>query len=172
MITRPWVFRASRGLLAPLAFLLVFLAIASNTTQAQVPRPAADQAPPIAELEAPVPGSLYVRMGGARNVQAIAADMIDHVSKDPRTARPFEKVNLTRLKSLLAVKFCELTGGGCKYTGDTMRDVHAGLGISEAEFYGLVDVLRDSMRRHGVGLRERNEFLQILAPIKRDVVEH
>lgn len=154
-----------------LACLLFFLAAASSSTQAQTPRPAADQAPPIAELEAPVPGSLYVRMGGARNVQAIAADMIDHVSKDPRTERPFEKVNLTRLKSLLAVKFCELTGGGCKYTGDTMHDVHAGLGINEAEFFGLVDVLRDSMRRHGVGLRERNEFLEILAPIKRDVVE-
>jgi hypothetical protein len=27
------------------------------------------------------------------------------------------------------------------------------------------------MRRHGVGLRERNELLRILAPMKRDVVE-
>jgi hemoglobin len=153
------------------ACLLVLLAVAWQATPAQTPRPAADQAPPIDQLENPAPGSLYVRMGGAHNVQAIAADMIDRVSKDPRTSRPFEKVNLTRLKSLLAVKFCELTGGGCKYTGDTMRDVHAGLGINEAEFYGLVDVLRGSMRRHGVALRERNEFLHILAPIERDVVE-
>ena len=159
---------ASRG--SSLVCLLVLSAF--QTTHAQTEHPAADQAPPIAQLEAPVPGSLYIRMGGAHNVQAIAADMIDHVSKDPRTERPFEKVNLTRLKSLLAVKFCELTGGGCKYTGDSMHDVHAGLGINEAEFYGLVAVLRDSMRRHGIGLQERNEFLQILAPIKRDVVEH
>jgi hemoglobin len=151
--------------------LLVLSATVSPMTRAQSSRPAADQAPPLAQLEAPLPGSLYVRMGGARNVEALAADMIDHVSKDPRTERPFEKVNLTRLKSLLAVKFCELTGGGCKYTGDSMHDVHAGLAINEAEFYGLVDVLRDSMRRRGIGLRERNEFLQILAPIKRDVVE-
>jgi hemoglobin len=161
---------ASRGSPALYGCLLVLCA-ASQTALAQTSRPAADQAPPIAELEAPVPGSLYVRMGGARNVQALAADMIDHVSKDPRTERPFEKVNLTRLKSLVAVKFCELTGGGCKYTGDSMYDVHAGLGINEAEFYGLVEVLRDSMRRLGIGLRERNEFLRILAPIKRDVVE-
>jgi hemoglobin len=160
-----------RGPRALYACLLVLCATASQLSQAQTPRLAADQAPPIAELEAPVAGSLYVRMGGAHNVEALVADMIDHVSKDPRTERPFEKVNLTRLKSLLAVKFCELTGGGCKYTGDSMHDAHAGLGIDEAEFYGLVDVLRESMRRHGIGLRERNEFLQILAPIKRDVVE-
>jgi hemoglobin len=155
----------------PRACLLVFGAVVLQTTQAQSPRPAADQGPPIEQLEAPVPGSLYVRMGGAHNIEAIAADMIDHVSKDPRTERPFEKVNLTRVKNLLAAKFCELTGGGCKYTGDNMHDVHAGLGITEAEFFGLVDVLRESMRRHGVGLRERNEFLAILAPIKREVVE-
>jgi len=152
-------------------FVCLLVLSALQTSPAQTPRPAADQAPPIEQLEAPTPGSLYVRMGGAHNVQAIAADMIDRVAKDPRTERPFEKVNLTRLKSLLAVKFCELTGGGCRYTGDSMHDVHAGLGINEAEFYGLVDVLRDSMRRHGIGLQERNEFLQILAPIKREVVE-
>ncbi len=151
--------------------LLVLCVTGSQTTHAQTSRPAADQPPPIAELEAPVPGSLYVRMGGARNVQALAADMIDHVARDPRTERPFEKVNLTRLKALVAVKFCELSGGGCKYGGDDMHDAHAGLGINEAEFYGLVEVLRDCMRRLGIGLRERNEFLQILAPIKRDVVE-
>jgi len=158
---------------APRGSLFVCLLVLSviQTTHAQNPRPAADQAPPIEQLEAPTPGSLYLRMGGAHNVQAIVADMIDHVSKDPRTERPFEKVNLTRLKSLLAVKFCELTGGGCRYTGDSMHDVHAGLGINEAEFFGLVDVLRESMRRHGIGLQERNEFLQILAPIEREVVE-
>jgi hemoglobin len=153
------------------SFVCLLILAALQTTQAQTARPAADQAPPLEQLEAPIPGSLYVRLGGAHNVQALAADMIDHVAKDPRTERPFEKVNLTRLKSLLAVKFCELTGGGCKYTGDSMHDVHAGLGINEAEFFGLVDVLRDSMRRHGIGLQERNEFLQILAPIERDVVE-
>lgn len=162
---------AMRGSPVLYGCLLVLCATASQTTLAQTSRPAADQPPPIAELEAPAPGSLYIRMGGARTVQALAADMIDHVSKDPRTERPFEKVNLTRLKGMVAVKFCELAGGGCKYPGDNMHDVHAGLGIDEAEFYGLVDVLRDSMRRLGIKLRERNEFLQILAPIKRDVVE-
>jgi hypothetical protein len=103
------------------SFVCLLDLAALQTTHAQTARPAADQAPPLEQLEAPIPGSLYVRMGGAHNVQALAADMIDHVSKDPRTERPFEKVNLTQLKSLLAVKFCELTGGGCKYTGDSMH---------------------------------------------------
>lgn len=115
--------------------------------------------------------SLYARMGGSTNIIAVVNDVIDDAAHDPRLKRSFEDVDLPRLKKLLAEQICELAGGGCKYTGDSMRDVHAGLGITQAEFYDLVQVLRDSMRHHGIALRERNELLKILAPMKRDVVE-
>jgi hemoglobin len=115
--------------------------------------------------------SLYERLGGAANVQAIADDVVDHAAHDPKLKRSYDKVDLARVKRLLAEQICSLTGGGCTYTEDSMHDVHAGMGITEAEFFGLVQVLRDSMRRHGVGQRARNELLQILAPMKRDIVE-
>jgi hypothetical protein len=35
----------------------------------------------------------------------------------------------------------------------------------------MVEVLRDSMRQHGIPLGARNELLALLAPMKRDVVE-
>jgi hypothetical protein len=54
---------------------------------------------------------------------------------------------------------------------DSMRDAHGGLGIMQVEFYDLVQLLRDSMVRHGTRLRERNELLGLLAPMKRDIVE-
>jgi hemoglobin len=123
---------------------------------------------PIAKAET---ASLYARLGGHPTVQAIADDVINDAANDPKLKRSFAKVDLSRVKKLLAEQICEVTGGGCQYTGDSMHDVHAGLGITEAEFYGLVEVLRTSMRRHGVGLRERNELLKILAPMKRDMVE-
>lgn len=117
------------------------------------------------------PGSLYVRMGGEPTVKAVVDDLIDESASDPHLKRSFAKVDLARLKRLLAEQICALSGGGCQYTGDSMHEVHAGLGITQAEFYRLVDVLRDSLRRHGVALRERDELLKILAPMKRDVVE-
>ena len=52
-----------------------------------------------------------------------------------------------------------------------MREVHAGHHISNAEFFGLVEVLRDSMRARDVPLAARNQLLEILAPMKRDVVK-
>jgi len=115
--------------------------------------------------------SLYARLGGKPVVDAIATETIDQVSADPRLNQSFHGSNLKRIKRLLSEQICDLAGGGCVYSGDSMREVHAGHHITEAQFYGLVQILRDSMRRHHVGLRERNELLALLAPMKRDIVE-
>jgi len=114
--------------------------------------------------------SLYARLGGAPVVAAVVADTIDGVAADPRLNQSFKGTNLRRVKEKLAEQLCQLTGGGCTYTGDSMREVHAGHHIGEAEFYGLVDQLQHALRHHGVRLRERNELLALLAPMKRDVV--
>jgi hemoglobin len=116
-------------------------------------------------------GSLYSRLGGTPNVTAIFSDVIDRASHDPQLKVTFAGVNLGRVKGHIVEFICSLTGGGCLYSGDSMHDAHGGLGVTEAQFFELVTILRDSMRRHGVQLRERNELLQILAPMKRDIVE-
>jgi hypothetical protein len=60
---------------------------------------------------------------------------------------------------LIAEQICGLAGGGCHYSGDSMRDVHANHNATQTEFFGLVEDLRRARRRHHVGLRERNERL-------------
>lgn len=121
--------------------------------------------------QASTPGSLYARMGGAPVMTAVISDMVDTASADPRLRRSFRGVDDKRLKRELGALFCQLAGGGCRYTGDSMREAHANLHITEAQFYDMVAILRTQMRRHHVGLRERNEMLAILAPMKRDIVE-
>jgi hemoglobin len=116
-------------------------------------------------------GSLYARLGGTPGVTAFVNQTIERVAADPRMNQSFDKVNLQHVKDMLLAQICSLTGGGCVYTGDTMREVHAGHHISNAEFYGLVEELRSAMRAQGVPLAARNELLEILAPMKRDVVK-
>jgi hemoglobin len=116
-------------------------------------------------------GSLYARMGGQPTIDAIVSDTIDRVVADHRLKRSFDGSNIARIKQKLGEQICSLAGGGCEYTGDPMREVHAGHHISEAEFYGMVEILRVSMREHHIGLHERNEMLALLAPMERDVVE-
>jgi hemoglobin len=115
--------------------------------------------------------TLYDRLGGPAAVTVIAATLIDRVAGDPRLGRSFKGANLSRIKKLLAEQLCELTDGGCHYSGDSMRETHAGHHITESEFYGMVDTLRTILRERSVGLAETNELLGLLAPMKRDVVE-
>jgi hemoglobin len=116
-------------------------------------------------------GTLYARLGGQSGVTAIAAELIDRAAADPKLGRSFEDTNLKRIKQLLAEQICELAAGPCRYSGDSMKEVHAGLHISQAEFYGMVDLLRDILRQRHVDLASTNQLLRLLAPMKRDIVE-
>jgi hemoglobin len=114
--------------------------------------------------------TLFDRMGGAATVSAVANELIDETAAHPELKRSFDGVNLPRVKAMLVEQLCNVTGGPCTYSGDTMLDVHAGLKITEAEMNGMVEILSRVMIRHRIKLRERNELLAILAPMKRDVV--
>jgi hemoglobin len=114
--------------------------------------------------------SLYARLGGEPVVKKVVAETIDRSASDPRTARSFKEVNLQRVKDRIVEQICELGGGGCKYSGDPMDKVHAGLKNTEAEMNLLVQYLRDALDHNGVGAREKNELLRLLAPMKRDIV--
>ena len=115
--------------------------------------------------------TLYDRLGGEAGVAAIAGQLIDRVVADPDLGRSFKDSNIDRVKRLLAEQICDLSGGPCKYSGDSMHEVHAGHHISEAEFYGMVNDLRIILKSRHVDQRAANELLRLLAPMKRDVVE-
>lgn len=115
--------------------------------------------------------TLYDRLGGAEGVTAIATQLIDRVVADPALGRSFKDSNIDRVKRLLGEQICDLSGGPCKYSGDSMHEVHAGHHISEAEFYGMVNDLRVILKSRHVDERSANELLRLLAPMKRDVVE-
>src|SRR5258707_12317551 len=57
-----------------------------------------------------------------------------------------------------------LSGRGCIYSGDCIHDVHAGFGVTQAEFYGLVQILNEPMVRPGLAVRGRNELLTLPSP--------
>ena len=114
--------------------------------------------------------SLFDRMGGAPVVAQVVDQLLDLSVADPRTRRSFQKINLKRLREKLNEQICALSNGPCQYTGDGMKEVHAGLDITDAEFNGLVEHLITALDAKNVGLREKNELLRLLAPMKRDVI--
>jgi hemoglobin len=114
--------------------------------------------------------NLFTRIGGLPMLTRLSNQTLDIVSKDPRTARSFEGVKMVNLKQSLTNFLCIKTGGSCEYEGETMKNAHADAHITTAEFEIMVEVLRERMDINGVGTKEKNELLKILAPMKRDVV--
>ena len=114
--------------------------------------------------------TLWSRLGGEPVVRRVVSETLDRSASDPRTRRSFEGVKLRNVEDKIVEQICSLTGGGCTYTGDPMDKVHKGLRNTESEMNLLVQYLRDALDANGVGTREKNELLAILAPMKRDIV--
>ncbi len=119
---------------------------------------------------AAVERSLYERIGGAPVLQHVTEQMLARVAGDPALNQSFDGVDIAKLSVKLAAHLCALTGGGCATTSDSVKVVHAGLNIDEREFYAIVESLRTALDDNGVGEREKNELLRMLAPFKRDIV--
>src|SRR5258708_18616268 len=86
--------------------------------------------------------TLYERLGGEPVVKKVVNETIDRAATDPRTSRSFKDVKLARVKEKIVEQICELAGGGCKYTGDTIDTVTKWLRDTEAELSLEVQSLR------------------------------
>lgn len=115
--------------------------------------------------------SLYDRLGGEEAVGALVDEMIKNVAADERINHFFANADLTRVRTLLVELLCQATGGPCTYTGRSMREAHAGLGISDADFKALAEDLTRAMNTLSLPLKESAELLALLAPLASDVVE-
>lgn len=116
--------------------------------------------------------TLFQRIGGLPMLSRLSNQTLDIVSKDPRTSRSFDGVKMKTLKESVTNYLCIKAGGDCVYEGETMQKSHADLHITTAEFEIMVEVLRERMDANGVGTKEKNELLKVLAPTKHDIVSN
>jgi hemoglobin len=123
---------------------------------------AADRASP--------PGSLYGRIGGDAAMIAIIDEVVRLIEADDRINFTFADANLNAFKKLLFEQLCELAGGPCKYTGRTMYESHKDLDINNAHFNALAEDLYLALDSVGIPYRVQNEFMEMLAPMQRDMV--
>jgi len=113
--------------------------------------------------------TLFERIGGLPVLKVVVSEGIKELTSNPKTKRSFEGIKLPKLEESIVSHLCHLTGGGCVYEGETMKNSHADAKITSAEFELFVQIFREALDRH-VGTREKNELLKILAPMRRDIV--
>ena len=115
--------------------------------------------------------SLYERLGGQPAITAVVDQFVANVAADKRINTFFANADIPGLKGKLVDQVCQASGGPCTYTGKDMKTVHQGMGITEADFNALVEDLTSALDQFKVPDQEKNELLNLLAPMKGDIVE-
>jgi len=151
-----------------LALVAVLLPLAVSAQEAAVPASMPAQAS--ARHAPPADAELFNALGGLPVIQQVVNDFVDNMLADRRIAHTFAGANIARIKEKLTEEFCMLSGGGCVYTGDPIKDVHQGLNLTNAHFNALVEDLQAAMDKAGIAFRTQNRLLHILAPLQRDTV--
>jgi hemoglobin len=116
--------------------------------------------------------SLYDRLGGLDAITAVVDEFIKIAVADERINKKFAKtVQPARVRLHFIEQICMLTGGPCKYTGDSMKKAHHNMGLTEGEWNAGVEDLTKALDKFNVPAQEKGEFLTALAQFKKEIVE-
>ena len=120
--------------------------------------------------------SLYDRLGKKKAIVAVVDQFVSNVAADSRINAFFKETasdpqRLAAFKGKLVDQICQASGGPCKYTGKSMKEAHAGMGVSTADFTALVEDLVAALDKFKVGEKEKSELLSALGGMKGDIVE-
>lgn len=115
--------------------------------------------------------SLYDRLGGRTAITAVVDSFVARVAADARINNKFARSDIGRVKAMLVDQICAQTGGPCTYSGRSMKESHAKMGVTDGEFDALVEDLVATLKSFNVPDKEQNELLAALGSMKGDIVE-
>jgi len=92
-----------------------------------------------------------------------------YVGDDDRIIDFFADTDIDQFRERFIEQICELSGGPCEYSGDTMAQSHREMDISEAQFNATVEDLILAMNDAGTPTRAQNQLLALLAPMHGDI---
>ena len=116
------------------------------------------------------PPSLYDRLGGKAGISAVVDQFVANIAADPSIAPRFAKTDIPKLKANLVDQICQTAGGPCTYTGKDMKTAHKGMHITVAEFNATGTALAKALDKFNVPEREKNELLNAIGGMQKDIV--
>ena len=134
--------------------------------------------------------SLYARLGGDQGIKAIVDDFVDRALHDPRVNWTRKGVarggilhhdqsvewnaspqNINQMKKHIEQFLALSTGGPTFYDGKQIKDAHAGMHITNAEFDAAVGDLKATLDKVHVPDKEQRELLSIIESTRTQIVE-
>lgn len=114
--------------------------------------------------------SLFKALGGREGVNNIAGRFIYEIGEDAVIREYFAETDLDRFYEKFSEQLCQISGGGCSYSGDTMIESHTNMDVNEADFNRTVDLLINAMEYHHIPHPVQNRLLKQLAPMRADII--
>src|SRR5262249_17415507 len=125
----------------------------------------------------PVEKTLWDRLGGKEKVEKVVDDFVAIAGDDP-------KVDVTRggkikldddkvaaLKKGLVTFISAANKGPLKYTGKSMKEVHKGMEITDAQFDAAVDDLLKALEKNEVKEDDIKALRALVEGTRKDIVE-
>jgi hemoglobin len=113
---------------------------------------------------------LYDALGGEAGVARLVDAVTEEYRADPAIGAMFNETEIDYFKARLREQICEISDGGCTYTGLSMEEAHSGQDVSEAQFNDFVEASRRGMTKIGIAIGTQNRLLARLAPMRGDVI--
>ena len=136
--------------------------------------------PDAAKSDAPKTKSLYDRLGGDVAIKAVIDDFVGRAAANPKvnfTRKGTDKEwkptpeNVEHVKKGLVDLVGMVTGGPQKYTGRSMKDVHAGMKITPGRVRCPAADLKATLDKFKVPAKEQDELMKIVGSTAGDIVE-
>ena len=119
---------------------------------------------------APTQPTLYERLGEQDGITTIVDNLLYELGGNDTLLPFFAKTDIGRFREKLIEQLCQVSDGPCEYTGDSMAQVHAGMGLNDSHFNALVTDLVVAMDEAGVATGAQNDLLARLVPMYDEVM--
>jgi hemoglobin len=114
--------------------------------------------------------SIYEAIGGEPALVAVVDDFYVRVLADPQLAGFFAGASMPKLKGRQVEFFAAALGGPSVYQGASMRQVHAGRGISQADFDRVAFHLAAALAAAGVPGTVIARIAAAITPLAEEIV--
>jgi hemoglobin len=120
--------------------------------------------------------SLYQRLGGVYSIAVVVDAFIERLlvnqtlNANPAIEAARQKVPKQGLKFHVTTLVCQATGGPCGYTGRSMKEAHAHLNITEAQWQAMRADFKATLDSFNVPEGEQRELFAIVESTKADIV--
>lgn len=94
--------------------------------------------------------TIYDRYGGFSEFRKIISDFYDRILDSDSLQKYFEHVDMRRLIDHQTKFIAYITGGPASFSDEQLARAHKSLGISQADFAEMNDILEDTLIDHDI----------------------